>query len=257
MYIMRIDFKNKILFLCNPKTGSTSTRDLIDKTFINITDNNKNIEELNRQNKLNCSLPYHNCHSNAIIMKEIIENNYNEKFKDFFVFTFIRNPWAKLVSLYKYSKCDINGLPFFNPNYDESTAGNFSFRDYLLSININNYYWNEIGSPSMAGFCFDKDGKTNLVNNIYKLEDFNLEKLENDISIHLNKLNNFNNNIIFKFNSEFPFLNFSEDTKDYKLYYKEEWMIILVSILFKSDIEFGNYKFNNDVENIVNNNDDV
>jgi hypothetical protein len=244
---MRLDLKNKILFLCNPKTASTSVRYLFDKTFPTSYENNKYLQQLNKDNKIICSIDYNDCHLNAIGMEEILKNHYNQNITDFFVFAFIRNPWDRVVSSYKYRKSDINGIPWFEENYDKLTACKLSFRDFLLMINTTDNYWLGIGSPCAFDFFYDKQNKNNLVNQIYTIENFKLEKLEKDISIHLNKQYNFNNNELqFKFAEKLPTINVSDKTTDYRDYYTEEWMITLIQVIYRHDIEIGNYKFSED-----------
>lgn len=92
---MRIDTKNKIVFFANAKTGSTSLRKLMDKyndkrfckDFFSVENPThiaphllcKKFEELHKKN-------------------EYIDHQYDE----YFSFTTIRNPWARIVSAYNY-----------------------------------------------------------------------------------------------------------------------------------------------------------
>ena len=231
---MRLDLESKILLLTNPKTDSTSIRDVLDNNHTYMCcENNIYLNNLKEQGL--CSEYYHEHHTNASSMKSVLFNVYNLNIDDFFTFTFIRNPWDRVVSAYSYQNRDKNGFEFYDCNHDKNIAGSFSFKEFIEKITTEKI-WNCVGIPSLENFCFD-DNKQCIVKNIYKIEDFKLCNLEADLSVFLNRPFKFNNII------ELPNLNQSNRKKNYREYYTEDWMIEKVRKIYNSDIEFGNYEF--------------
>jgi hypothetical protein len=228
---MRFSNKYKFIYFANPKSGSTSIRDFFDKFDEEIVDN---------YNDINQKKIYHD-HWNAQIYYEIFKNHYNIDLKTYFSFTIIRNPWDKIVSAFKYQKRDKNGIEWYTENYDQNTAGEYSFEN-MLRNNINNEKnWNGCGVLSADNFCYDETNTNCLITKIYKLETFSLKQLENDMN-EFYKNNNLDITISFH-KKELDKLNCSEQRINYKTFYTENWMIETIKKYYFEDIKIGNYIF--------------
>jgi len=220
LYIeMRIDTNNKILYLANPKTGSTSLRKLMDKK--------SNCWPLLNQLKKNNL--FHD-HWSINEYKDILIQ-YDIDTRDYFSFTTIRNPWDRMVSAFKYQKCDINGNPWYVPEHDKKTAGKYTFKNLIKDLDTSDY-WCGIGIQNCYYFCFNENNEQ-VVTKIYPIETLTNKIINNDIFNHCG----INYDVI-----EIPHLNTTKKT-DYRTYYTEQWMIDKVAKVFEKDIEIGKYVF--------------
>ena len=221
---MRIDTKNKIIYLANPKTGSTSLRKIMDNY------NDRSIMEYLKDN-----IMYHDHWSinkyNTIFEILNKQTKSNIYLSNYFSFTTIRNPWDRTVSAFKYQKCDKNGYPWYHSDYDKNTAKQYSFSEFLKDMH-NKDYWCGIGIPSAQYFCFDEDNNQ-LLTKIYPIETLTKDIIKSDIK----KYSNIDYDI-----EEIPHINVTEKV-DYRTYYTEQWMIDIVKEVYKKDIEIGNYSF--------------
>ena len=221
---MRIDTENKIVYFANPKTGSTSLRKMMDK-YCDFSI----IKHLNNNNMYHdhWSINNYNIIFN-ILNKQTKSNIY---LSEYFSFTTIRNPWDRVVSAFKYQKCDKNGYPFYHTDYDKNTAKQYSFSEFLKNIHDKDY-WCGIGIPNANYFFFDENNNQ-LVTKIYPIEILTKEIIESDIKKY------FEIDYDIK---EIPHLNATKIV-DYRRYYTEKWMIDKVREVYKKDIEIGNYSF--------------
>ena len=221
---MRIDTKNKIIYFANPKTGSTSLREVMNKycdfDIMKILKNNSMYHDHWGVSKYNTIF--------QILNKE---TNSNIDLNNYFSFTTIRNPWDKVVSGFKYQKCDKNGNAWYTSNYDKNTEGEYSFSEFVRDIHDKDY-WCGIGIPNAEYFCFDENNKQ-AIKKIYPIETLTKDILKNDIKKYVN--------IDYDI-SDIPNLNMTKKD-DYRKYYTEEGMINIVKNVYKKDIELGNYKF--------------
>jgi len=216
---MRIDTNNKVVYFANPKTGSTSLRKVMDKycdfSLLQYLSNNNMYHDHWSLNKYN------------FILQNLLSNDISE----YFSFTTIRNPWDRIVSAFKYQKCDKNGNPFYHSDYDKTTAKQYSFTEFLSDMHDKDY-WCGIGIPNAKYFCFDENNNQ-LAKKIYKIETLTRDMIVNDIK----KYNGKDYNV-----SEIPYLNITRKV-DYRSYYTEKWMIDKVKNVYKMDVELGNYVF--------------
>jgi hypothetical protein len=83
---MRISHKYKFVFLSNPKTGSESVRHLLDP-----------YSDIKAEDKK--TRPFR-VHSTAVETRDIFRAK-GWDFDAYYTFTFVRNPWARLVSAYE------------------------------------------------------------------------------------------------------------------------------------------------------------
>ena len=206
---MRIDTINKIIYIANPKTGSTSLRKMMDKY-----NDNKLFNKLNNNNDFNH-------HYNFQQWKKILLK-YEINIEDYFVFTTIRNPFKRIISYYNYSKFDKNGCPFWHDNYIEYDK-NYSWETFI-----------EIAKDSLWYFLKFINYNNDKYNLIIKIEDFDINDINNKIYKHCGKSNYFDKklklNVTKKLNS---------------LYYQKQSHIDKVANIFKDDIHYGNYEIIN------------
>jgi hypothetical protein len=174
---MRFDKNNRILFLCNTKSGSTSIRDIFDNhEFFDCYNRHENFENnteiMKIINRHGSSVP----HTNAFVSSEILKNIYNIQINDIFSFTCIINPWKRIVSAFLYQKRDINGTEWYNTYYDERTQEQFTFKQFLNLIDFDKNF-NSVGVPNMLNFCFDEKNEKHLPNIILKVYETTTTKL--------------------------------------------------------------------------------
>lgn len=151
-----------------------------------------------------------------------------KKFKNYFKFTFIRNPWDRLVSAYSFLKqggMDEADKIWANENLSEFD----SFRSFVLALKKSNFKakilkWNHFKPQYL--FLLNENGKIE-VDFIGRYE--NLNEDYEKIRMKLGKKNKLN------------FLNKS-NRKDYTEYYDNELVEIVYNI-YKKDINLFNYQF--------------
>lgn len=201
---MPISFKYKAIFIHNPKTGGTSIEDLLDI-------------EASKDNLL-CG-DYENCdyalqHMPYKELKSAIDPTI---FDSFFKFTFVRNPWDRLVSTYHWrDRC--------YPTFSDFIY----FIDKLLTRYNNNNLEDYPGfarhnaSHYLPQYLYiGQDVK------IYRFEDFN--NGVKDLRKCLNITKTIKHNNISKH-------------KHYSYYYTDD-LIKIVARIYAEDIKLFNYTF--------------
>ena len=138
---MRIDTNNKVIYFSNPKTGSTSLRVIMDKYC--------NFPLLKKTNEIENN--EHKSANKYDLIFQILnkENDTKIYLTEYFSFTTIRNPWDRVVSSFKYQKCDKNGHAWYDVYHDKNTAGEYSFSEFLKDVN-DKEYWCGIGVPNAS-----------------------------------------------------------------------------------------------------------
>lgn len=208
---MRVSHKYKLIFLSNPKTGSTSVRN----TLNSISEIKSGITDKSL---------FH--HLKAKDAKKYLINKNLDIWNDYVSFTTIRNPYARAVSNYFYSKPDKNGKHYYEAEYDETTALHIDFNLWLkLKINEEGFI---PGLLSYEEFCCDENGN-NLVDIVIPIE-----KIDEELPKILKPLG-------FDYNKEVPITN-KTTHKRYQDYFNEE-SVELIKRKYKKDIELGNYDF--------------
>ncbi|RXK81555.1 hypothetical protein EST62_12080 [Chlorobaculum sp. 24CR] len=169
---MRISHSHKFIFLATPRTGSTTTRNVLDKysdiSSILISDITK-------------EFPFYH-HISALELKRIFECR-GWDWDSYEKFCFVRNPYDRVVSLYHHylkmrKNWKVKNLKTFKTKLIFITTRPPSFRDYVMNINTNDRL-----PTSLESFLCDEDGNF-LVNEILMFE-----KLKDDLPRYLNKLN--------------------------------------------------------------------
>ena len=167
------------------------------------------------ENKIHGTLIYYKTSKYINNIMNMDENKWNT----YFIFTFIRNPYDRIVSGWNY----INKY-------------NISFKKYLnINYKTNSYNYWHVFMPQTR-HIIDLNGKNN-INYIGKLEN-----LENDLKIILNMIGI--NNIV-----HIPFKKNSKSHKNYKTYYNNE-ILEKVNILMREDFENLDYQKIEDIINI-------
>jgi hypothetical protein len=230
---MRISHKNKFIFFANPKSGSTTMRALLNPfseisgiPFPEIT----------------ADMPFHT-HMQPIEAKAAFakkEWDYDSYFK----FTTVRNPWARLVSLYEHIYSP-------KPRYDGSLKAKVMhwfkymnrpyFKTWLLAVDPNGKgavsdsqpgaKWRQYSVYSIDKYVSDEYGNV-LVDEILKLE--NLGSLLPNI---LEKLH-----LPADAASSIAVRNQRTNDSNYKQYYDEE-SIDFIKTHYRSEIENFGYQF--------------
>lgn len=215
----------KILYLENPKCGSGSIRNFLKYTFV------KDIRIL--QHIVENKTKYDDYHSNIKQTKEIC-CNLNLEFDNYFSFTTIRNPWAKMVSLYHYDRPDKNGFSWYLENklYDSTSAFTHDFNYWIKNIDSKKFF-------NINNFAFENNIQQ--VTKIYPIETFTIKELCDDITEFHEKNNLGIPHFDFDIHMKLSITNTTEH-KHYSSYYSKE-SIEIVRNLFAKDIELGNYVF--------------
>jgi len=156
-------FQKKFFFVHIPKTAGTSISSAILAT-----------------NKYNLSfLPTE--HASAIQIIDYIGKNY----KKYYSFSFVRNPYDRLNSLYHFL-CQKNLFPEKGENWDQDNLIKMGFKAWLLDTNFWPPYTKGIGpSFQKRSQCYFLSDENNhiLVNDVFKYEN-----LTNDLNILSKKI---------------------------------------------------------------------
>lgn len=231
---MRISHKYKFIFFANPKTGSETVREIL-KPYSDVS--SVHYKERTPQN------PFYS-HITPKEVKQIFQErdlNYDEYFK----FTFVRNPWARLVSLYEMIyAAEAGGLVKNKLKFELKRLSKKlflkkpDFKDWLLTIDNDGIgaggkdweRWRRYGSYSIDNYIMDSE-RNILVDQVIRLEDINTELIPLLIKIGIPHAESIN---LKKSNSRIY--------NKYTTYYTKD-SIELISKLYKYDIENFNYSF--------------
>jgi hypothetical protein len=224
-----INHFNKSIFIHIPKNGGSYVAEILSKYYgfknyyLHRSDHDKFCIQSDNsvdkhENKIHGTLIYYKT-SNEL---NKIMNMTIDKWNSYFIFTFVRNPYQRIISGWNYiNKYNISFNKFITFNY-----------------NVNSYdYWHTF--MSQYRHIVDTNGKTN----IHYIGKF--ENLENDLKIILNKIGIYN--IIHK-----PFIKNSKEHKNYKTYYLNNNVLENVNNIIKEDLDNFHYIKINDVYSFVN-----
>ncbi len=202
----RINHEQKVIFIHIPKTAGTSV-----------------IKALNSlSTKPHKLFPKMETHARAAEVRAVLGKNV---WNDYFSFTFVRNPWAMMVSSYHWW---LQKAPCFRgrlPRLAHKVACMNGFDEFIRS-SMGRYWINEVPGEIIDWICDCKGNQ--LVNYVGRVEqiDRDWEHIGKLTGLPLPKL---------------PYLN-NSNHKDYRFYYDDE-TCQLVAERFKWSIEHYGYKF--------------
>lgn len=221
---MYVSHKSKIIFLAVPKTASASIR----SSLINFCGESERAVSDNLAN-------YDDHVTPGIIKKALNKDEDSHKWKDYFKFAFVRNPWDREISLYNYRIKTIEvfkKMGFKNLTPMQKSFFNFNKRFIKQHPTFESAIKNYIGQKDtfhspMHKWTHDKD-MNQIVDFIGKLENINQD-------FH---------NICFLNGLPQKRLKKTNQTKHdhYSSYYTDETREI-VKNLYKKDIELFDYHF--------------
>ena len=213
---------NDLIFIHIPKTGGSSIRSSLGNNYnllYNCTQQNFiKLGYSNLENFENYNFSIHNFKDH--LPYQIIKKNKLEKAK--YVFTFIRNPFSRIVSIY-FTWANSPVLIDDGMNVSK----NINFEEFV-DIIIEKPYW---FSLPMIDYIGNKNIKD--VDFFGRFENFenDIFKLKKKINISI-KHHNFNNNI----NSKFKFA-------DYSKFYSNNKIIDKVSSYYEKDLNTFKYDY--------------
>jgi hypothetical protein len=151
---MRISHRHKFVFFSAPKTGSESIRALLDPL--------SDVRDVQFR-EVSPATPFYS-HIRPIEAKAAFER-FGWPYDDYYRFVFVRNPWNRLVSLYRM-------IRRVNPHFSQP------FGDWLRATRPDSTggggpdraRWRKYGTYSLAAYAGDENGRL-LVNDVFRLED--------------------------------------------------------------------------------------
>ena len=199
---MRISHKHKFVYIAPPKTGSTTLRWVLDP-YSDVSGGEYDTE--------------YYMHMNAAVFKKYFDKNMWNWY-EYFKFAFVRNPWARAVSIYKYRRL---------ASQNNNQFGRKSLRLLKQIKNFEEFVRKGISGIPCYHWCFDASGNQ-LVDFIGKTEN-----LQEDFNTVCDKIG------IPR--QQLPHRNKTKH-KHYTEYYDDETREIVAEKCAK-DIEHFGYKF--------------
>ena len=225
---MQISHRSKFIFFSFPKTGSESVRQLLEP-FSDI----HGIPYWER----NEDTPFYS-HISPAEVKLLFEKN-GWDYDDYYKFTFVRNPWARMVSLYNmiyFTKPATSLIGKLRSKLRNTTTP--GFKQWLLSTKTDgegaggppDQRWQVYGSYSIEKYIMGKEN-VSLVDQVIKLEE-----IDDALPLLLNKLGLPNAESL-----HIPRIN-TRKRQNYADYYDEESREIIAK-RYHYDIEQFNYAY--------------
>lgn len=173
---MRLSHTHEFIFFSNPKTGSESVRKLLDP-YSDVA----GVPMWQRTEEQ----PFYT-HIKPVEVREIL-NERGFDYDEYFTFTFVRNPWARMVSLYEMIFGDrreygLTGrLPKLVRNALRIHPSPAGFRKWLRSVRPygpgaggpSDQRWRVYGTYNIQHYAGDGEGNL-IVDQIIRLEDINI-----------------------------------------------------------------------------------
>ena len=212
-----ISNKYKFILYSFPKTGSESVREILNP-FADIKCIPCNKSKLTSKNPL-----YSHIHPKTVVtifkINKLLPLKYT--YDEYFKFCFVRNPWARVWSLYTMIRKNGKYWHLYN------NFSNFVNKLEYFSENKDLPTWFRFGASPLEKFI-KSDGKI-LVDHVFKLEDINVEFVDKMKGIGINIDNIPHNN---KVNKKY----------EYRKYYNNKLQKI-VENLYQYEIKQYNYVF--------------
>lgn len=184
--------------------------------------------------ELNGNIKINGCHRSLKNMLQIAENNFSLKKENLYIFTIVRNPWDRMLSMYLfYHKNNFNSPEFFSGNSDIDNNFN-SWIKYIYSKSFDRN--KKHGDVNIYKYCFSNQ--------------LNWIKDDNENIININKILKFENNELKDFfENELKLKKYNIEKKihptnheHYSKYYNKE-SIELVRTHYQEDIDYFSYNF--------------
>ncbi len=150
---MRISHHYKFILFANPKCGSSTVRQFIDPY--------SDVRSVKNILKVTADNPFHP-HMRPMEARPFFQQ-YGWDFDKYHKFVFVRNPWARLVSLYNHIKRTDPKIPDFQ-NWL------YTIKPYGTGGGGTNELWRRHGAYSIEYFIKDDKGNI-LVDRVFRLED--------------------------------------------------------------------------------------
>ncbi len=239
---MIINIEHKIIYLSNCKCASSTIR----KHFWKIRDK-EIIEDIQKQGNGNPHMSYDE-------VAELLIKNHDIDIDTFFLFSTIRNPWERIVSLYNYCKPDKNGVPFWSAKFgvprEEGTLCTFEkfiYSNYGLSEESGKISPNPENKTagSFRHACKnirDMFGEDYHKFKLYKSEELDVNKIMDDINDPSldKKVGRAELKIVDS--THWRIEKEKRDSENYREYYTDK-IRDLISDHYKLDIQIGGYEF--------------
>jgi hypothetical protein len=164
---VRISHRFRFIFFSFPKTGSVSVRRALDpvseikSTREGLIPGRRAIRGEDGQ----WLIPGHIAPRD---LRTVFEQE-GWPFDDYFKFTFVRNPWSRLVSLYRMVQENRPGAPPFGEWLLQTKPGG----EGAATTDGLPYLWEQYGTYTLDNFVCDENGKR-LVDQVFRLEDIAL-----------------------------------------------------------------------------------
>jgi hypothetical protein len=200
---MRVSRRYGLIFLANPKCASTTVEHYIDAYT---------------HRDAQASPPDYPRHVDASTLDRYMQERGLD-YDDFLVFTTIRNPWDRLVSLWEYAKQRPDSVWF------DAATSSPSLKAFLQTDVVKLDFVRKFG---LHGFTHTRDGRK-VVDDVFCVEHY-------DKGLPL---------MFRRVGIEFVDKGWRSNPStrdDYRSYYDDEDREV-VAELFKADIEFGGYTF--------------
>lgn len=206
---MRISTSHKFIALANPRCASTSVRQMINQFS-------------DYKSKTNCDLKHHS----ALRTVEGFVEELGYSLDDFFIFTTVRNPWERAVSIYHY------GLKNPKSAWHEPAVVSRDFKMFLYSDMLARHFRPKPTSRPLPEGTYDidtfmRDRQGAVRGHVFRLEELHkieaILKVETGVEVKLPHVN-------------------ATDHKSYRDYYDDEARR-QVEYLFEKDIERFGYSF--------------
>jgi chondroitin 4-sulfotransferase 11 len=244
-----IDHDNKFIQVKISKCASTTVQKSINNDFNKLPFNYVKTEyELKVFQKNPQWIPhYHLLDQIARIEKDVLQDS-----KEYFKFTFVRNPWNRLVSQYFFATRFKNGInPFTQKPLPHQNLYKISFKEFIMNLEEIKMNTDWVGEQALDNAPYLKKLLDNkgFSNNCYDwISDENGKMLPMDFIGKFENLEEDYNKLAKLINC--PILPTSlaklnpSNHKHYTTYYDKD-MIQVVNRLFEKDIETFKYKFEN------------
>ncbi len=212
---MRISHQYRFILFANPKCGSSTVRQIIDPC--------SDVRSVKNIHKVTADNPFYP-HMRPMEARPLFQQ-YGWNFDKYHKIVFVRNPWARLVSLYHHIKRTDTNIP--------------DFQNWLYTIKPygtggggqTHERWRCYGAYSIEYFIKDDKGNI-LVDRVFRLEDIDSKFIPYLISLGLP----------LSPNSKIPRKNSGNNKMVYQDYYNNE-SAAYVKELYKYDIVNFDYQF--------------